>query len=177
MAGLRSTDAATIIVLGVLATRVLFASQGTPALSASDVKAAYLYRFGQFIEEPPRTGALTVCVVGDNAVAASLEKLSREDPATDKTLVRRDGPNAAGGGCGILFVGHDEAHAAALLKSVGASSTLVVGDNPAFLRAGGMVAFTLQDRKLHFSVNLANVQAARLKLSSELLRHAAEVIQ
>jgi hypothetical protein len=177
-AALRRADLNTLIVSVVLASRVLFAAQGAPSPSASDVKAAYLYRFGQFIEAPSRTGAMTVCVAGDNAVAAALEKLSREDAGPDRTVVRRDAASAiAADGCGILFVGRDETHGAAMVKALGGRSTLVVGEDAAFLRAGGMVAFVLQDRKLHFSVNLANAQAAHLKLSSELLKHAAEVIQ
>jgi len=174
----RSTDIKTILLIGVVATRGLLAAQGSPSPAAADVKAAYLYRFGQFIESPARTGALTVCVAGDSAVTSSLEKLAREDSGADRTIVRRDAAAAvAGGGCGILFVGRDEPHGAAMLKAAAGASTLVVGDDAGFLRAGGMIAFVLQDRKVRFSVNLANVQAAHLKLSSELLKHAAEVLQ
>jgi len=161
-------------MLALLASPVL-AAQGPTATSASDVKAAYLYRFGPFIESPAPTGAPTLCVTGDNAVAGALERLAREDSAADKPVVKRDAGSAAG--CAILFVGHDETHAAALLKTADGGSTLVVGEDAPFLRAGGMVAFILKDRKLHFSVNLANVRAAHLKLSSELLKHAAEVIE
>jgi hypothetical protein len=174
----RSTDLKTILLIGVIASRGLFAAQGSPSPAASDIKAAYLYRFGQFIESPARTGPLTVCVAGDNGVASSLEKLAREDTAADRTVVRRDAAAAvADGRCGILFVGRDEPHGAALTKTAGAASTLVVGEDAGFLRAGGMVAFILQDRKVRFSISLANAQAAHLKLSSELLKHAAEVTQ
>jgi hypothetical protein len=147
-------------------------------LSASDVKAAYLYQFGQYIESP-RSDTLTVCVAGDNAIATALEKLAKADGTASKTVVRRDAGTAlAAGGCGILFVGHDEAHAvAALLKVLGNAPTLVVGEDAPFLRAGGMVAFILQDRKVRFSVSLANTAAAHVKLSSQLLKHAVEVIQ
>jgi hypothetical protein len=169
---------AAAVVFGMLASTVALAGQGNPAPPASDIKAAYLYQFGQYIESPARTGALTVCVTGDNVVAAALERLTRNNAATDKTVVRRDVAAAlAAGGCGVLFVGHEEPHGAALLKAAGGGPTLVVGEDTPFLRAGGMVAFLLQERKVRFSVNLANTEAAHLKLSSQLLKHAVEVIQ
>jgi hypothetical protein len=152
------------------------AQSGSP--SASDIKAAYLYQFGQYIESPARPSTFTVCVAGDDAVAAALEKLARGDESSGKTVVRRDtAPALSAGGCGILFVGRDEPRATDLMKTLGGSATLVVGEDSRFLRAGGMVAFVQQDRKVRFSINLATTQAAHLKLSSELLKHAAEVIQ
>jgi len=165
-------------VLGLMMTRVLLAAQGVSALSASDIKAAYLYQFGQYIQSPARPVTLTVCVVGDDAVATALERLAREDTATEKTAVRRDAGTAlTAGGCGILFVGHDAPRGAALLKALGGGPTLVVGEDAPFLRAGGMIAFILQDRKVRFSVNLTNAEAAHVKLSSQLLQHAVEVLQ
>jgi hypothetical protein len=165
------------IAIILLVPGVLRAAQtGSP--SASDIKAAYLYQFGQYIESPARSSTFTVCVVGDDAVAAALEKLARGDETSGKTIVRRDaGPVPSAGGCGILFVGRDEARVGDLMKALGGSTTLVVGEDSRFLRTGGMVAFIQQDRKVRFSVNLANTQAAHVKLSSQLLRHAAEVIQ
>jgi hypothetical protein len=166
------------IVLGLIMSCSLSASQAAPAVSASDVKAAYLYQFGQYIESPARTSSLTVCVSGDDTVAAALERLTREDGASTKNLVRRDAAAAlAAGTCGILFVGHDEPKGAALLKAAGGGPTLVVGEDAQFLRAGGMVAFVVQERKVRFSVNLANTDAAHVKLSSQLLKHAVEVIR
>jgi len=56
-------------------------------------------------------------------------------------------------------------------------ATLAVGDETGFLRDGGMVAFILRDNKIRFSVNLTAAEGAHLRLSSQLLRHAVEVIR
>ena len=78
----------------------------------------------------------------------------------------------------ILFAGRsEEARLAALFKALEGKPILLAGDDLPFLRRGGMVAFIIQDRKVKFSVSLAATEAAHLKVSSQLLRHAVQVIQ
>jgi hypothetical protein len=52
---------------------------------------------------------------------------------------------------------------------------LTVSDIPQFSQRGGMIEFTLEGNKVRFEVNITPAEAARLTLSSELLKVAVAV--
>jgi hypothetical protein len=149
----------------------------------SDVKAAYLYQFSKYVEWPEtpagQAGPVTMCVFGDPAVAAALQKIAGDEAASGrKVLVRQDSEAARNPDCHVVFAGSgEEQRLDGLIKQRDSKPTLTVGENAPFLRRGGMVAFIVQDRTVRFSVSLAAAQAAHLKISSQLLRHAVQVIQ
>ncbi len=165
-----------LIVCALIAVSPVARAQRVAAPSASDVKAAYLYQFGQYVEWPTPADALALCVAGDDIVASALEKLARDDGGSTKVVVYRDPPTPSAD-CRILYIGRDAAQSRGWLKALNGRATLAVGDDVTFLRDGGMVAFILQDKKLRFSVNLISAEAAHLRLSSQLLRHAVEVLR
>ena len=166
-----------LIASAIAASQIVVSAQRPPA-AASDIKAAYLYQFGRYVEWPTALDDLTVCVVGDEAVASALQTLSRGDTGAGRVVVRR-GPIAgtSDAACRIVFIGRDEPDTAALLKALDGKPTLAVGDDPAFLRGGGMIAFIPQGPKIRFSVNLGAAQAAHLRVSSQLLKLAVDVIR
>ena len=55
------------------------------------------------------------------------------------------------------------------MASLNGSSALTVGESTGFTSLGGMINFTVEDSKLHFEVNVAAAERARLKISSKLL--------
>ena len=166
-----------------MASRLVLAAQGTPQASESDVKAAYLYQFTKYVEWPATfagaANAITLCVLGDSGVAGALEKIAGDEAgAGRKVLVRQDPDAPHAPECHILFVGRgEERQLAVLFKTLDGKSTLIAGDDMSFLRRGGMVAFIVQDRKLRFSISLVAAEAAHLRISSQLLRHAVQVIR
>ncbi len=171
-----------VVVIAVAASTLVPAAQAPPQASESDVKAAYLYQFSTYVEWPEASTAadpMTMCVAGDGGVAGALQKIASDaGGARRKVVVRQvsDPPQTAD--CQVLFIGRgEEPHAGALLKALEGKPALTAGDDMMFLRRGGMVAFLLQDRKVRFSISLAATQAAHLKVSSQLLRHAVQVIQ
>lgn len=81
-------------------------------------------------------------------------------------------------GCRILFVSRSEDdRLPAILKALAGRGVLTVGEGAQFTRRGGMVSFTSDDRKVRFVINLAAAEAAKLRLSSHLLRVASSVEQ
>lgn len=159
---------------------LLLPAPGAAQVSESDVKAAYLYQFSKYVEWPETsTGPITMCIAGDPAVAGALQKIAGEEAGSGRRVVVRQDPEPSRvADCQVLFAGRsDEPRLEALLKSLDTRPTLTVGQDQPFLRRGGMVAFLVQDRKIRFSVSLAAAQAAHLKISSQLLRHAVQVIQ
>jgi hypothetical protein len=59
-----------------------------------------------------------------------------------------------------------------ILGSLGGADVLTVGDAPGFLEAGGLINFTLEEKKVRFAINQAGVERSRLKVSSKLMRLA-----
>ena len=78
--------------------------------------------------------------------------------------------------CRILFVSSSEdARVAEILKALEGTRMLTVGRGADFTRRGGMIGFTSDERRVRFMVNLAAADAAKLMLSSQLLRVAVRV--
>jgi hypothetical protein len=50
---------------------------------------------------------------------------------------------------------------------------LTVGENPEFLRDGGMVRLYVENSRVRFQISQKNAEAAGLKISSQLLMLAA----
>ena len=154
-----------------------------PAPSEYDVKAAYLYNFGRFVQWPDgerRTAeSFDICVVGRDPFGAALDRVVTgatigKRPVQARRLATADATE----GCHVLFVGApDERQAADLLAEVGRADVLTVGDTPRFLDHGGMIRFVVDGSRVRFEVNLESARAAGLTLSSDLLRVATAVRQ
>lgn len=172
---------AAICTLGCLAGSGVRAQ--TPAASEYDVKAAYLYNFGKFVQWPPGerrdAESFDICVVGRDPFGAALDR-AVAGATVDKRPVhaRRLARAAAAKGCHVLFVGAlDARQEADLLAAVADSDVLTVGDTSRFLDQGGMIRFVVDGSRVRFEVNLAPARAVGLTLSSDLLRVATAVRQ
>jgi len=146
------------------------------------VKAAYLYNFGRFIEWPPKVAAakddsFTICVLGQDPFGSTLTATLADEAIKGKNVVakRIAGPEDAVN-CRILFISSSEAdRLKQILSTLKDASVLTVSDLPLFSRQGGMVQFTMEGNKVRFEVNLAKAERAGLTLSSELLKVAINV--
>ena len=63
-----------------------------------------------------------------------------------------------------------------MLGAIADRPVLTIGDVPEFAPAGTMIAFTLEQNKVRFVVNVAAAERARLKISSQLLKLAVVVL-
>jgi hypothetical protein len=78
--------------------------------------------------------------------------------------------------CHVLFVPAGEAaQTSELLRSVGTAPVLAIGESAAFLRAGGILSFVVDNGHVRFDVNRRNAEQRGLTLSSRLLRVARSV--
>jgi hypothetical protein len=146
------------------------------------VKAAYLYNFGKFVEWPvaavqPSGDSFDICVLGEDPFGASLDRAVANETIAGKHVVARQIPlpqDAAH--CQVLFISSSEnKRLKQILVSLGAASVLTVSDLPGFTEHGGMVQFVMEDNKVRFEVNSTSAQRAGLTLSSELLKVATTV--
>jgi hypothetical protein len=146
------------------------------------VKAAYLYNFGRFVEWPAKVAAakddsFTVCVLGEDPFGPALDATLAGETMNGKSVVaRRISAPEESSNCQILFVSSAEDRR--IDKIIGAlkkEAVLTVSDMPRFSQRGGMIQFLLEGNRVRFEVNLSAAQRAGLTLSSELLKIATTV--
>jgi hypothetical protein len=148
------------------------------------VKAAYLYGFGRFIEWPAAApvagdGAFVLCVLGEDPFGRLLDQAAEGAVLRNQPVsVRRIDRAEDGAACDTLFVSASEqARLPRILAVLGRQPVLTVGDSPEFAQRGGMIGFSMDGSRVRFTVNLAAAQGAGLMLQSELLRVAASVLR
>jgi hypothetical protein len=157
----------------------LHAQQSSP--TENQVKSAYLYNFGKFVEWPARsmTGGefFTFCVLGDDSFSSTLETtIAGEGINGKKVLVKRIAKPQDAVDCRILFISSSEqSRLKEILAAVDDTSVLTVSDMPQFTRRGGMIQFVVEANRVRFEVNLTSAERAGLTLSSQLLKVAIDV--
>jgi hypothetical protein len=157
-----------------------------PAFAASPVtqeyrlKAAFLYRFPQFVEWPARAldGRATVdlCVVAPNPFGAVLDELVEGETLGGRVLrVRQLDGGAQAPSCHVVFLPGDAAVRRIVLRQVATVPVLTVSDSPQFLNEGGIIQLSVVDNRVRFEINASAADRAGLRLSSQLLRLALNV--
>ena len=173
----------------LLAVAVAWVLVAVPCLRAQsskptdyDVKAAYLYNFGHFVEWPANVASaqndsFTVCVLGQDPFGQVLDgALAGETIAGKRVAAKRISNLQESANCQILFLtSGEEARLNTIIKALNKQAVLTVSDMPQFSQRGGMIQFVLEGKRVRFEVNLAAVQHAGLTLSSELLKVATTV--
>jgi hypothetical protein len=153
------------------------------AQSVSDeyrLKAAFVYRFPQFVEWPAEafqeSQTVDLCVLPPNPFASELEQLVKGESLNGRPLrVRTVNTIDALRGCHALFAGARSEVASAALKAVAGRPVLTVGESDQFLDTGGIIVLKVVDRRVRFEVNTTNAQKAGLRISVQLLNLAAAV--
>lgn len=81
-------------------------------------------------------------------------------------------------GCQVLFVSRSAAKRyTKVLQIVKDSGSLTIGEDPEFLKTGGMMSLESTAHGLTFDVNMDAVHGGRLKISSQLLSLARHVFR
>jgi len=176
----RTTLAAIAIAWGLLAVPVTRAQNPKP--TDYEVKAAYLYNFGRFVEWPAKmtaanTGAFSICVLGEDPLGPALDAtLAGEKIGNQKVIARRISSPQESFDCQILFISASEANRLnKIIDALDKTALLTVSDIPHFSQHRGMIQLVLEGSRIRFEVNLTATQHAGLTLSSELLKVATVV--
>lgn len=146
------------------------------ALSAEQLKAAFILNFPKYVEWPTNAFATTntpivLGMVGDEKLCAEIEGMGADKKVNGRPLViRRVTADAELEGCQILFIAAPQARRTPeLLAKLKGRGVLTVGENENFLESGGMINLVRKDRKIGLEINLAPATAADIKISSKLL--------
>jgi hypothetical protein len=147
------------------------------------MKAAFLYHFAQLVEWPadsPSEGgiSLLVCTLGDDPFHGELENTVAGKQIGSRILrIRHVRPMQDTSGCNVLFISKSEGNRIpSLLASLRNAPVLTVGDTDDFLGAGGMIRWFLDGNKVRFEINRQAAESAKLRISSQLLFLAKNVV-
>jgi hypothetical protein len=152
----------------------------TPAqteVSEYALKAAFIYNFAKFVDWPkPADGLLHLCVAADEAFEGEFDRLSQKAAAGLRVQVDHPKAPEMGAQCQIVFIAESETDSlpgwVQLSREKGA---LTVSDAPGFLDRGIMIEMRMEDERVSFEVNMTAARAAKLDISSRLLRLAKRV--
>jgi hypothetical protein len=141
------------------------------------IKAAYLYKFGQYVEWPATAFAddqspFVIGVLGTYPFGKIMEQIASTRRIEGRpVIVRRFATMAEYTPCHILFVvasaGPDQT--AAAIEKAKRSSVLLVGEEAGFAEHGGTINFFVEENRVRFEVNTEAARQGQLKISSELL--------
>lgn len=174
--------AAALLLLTGMPTELLAqrpAAAAASAYSETEIKAAFLYNFGSYVQWPTDADAdepITFAVLNAPAIEQALERLVDGRTLQNRPVrVRRVRSVNELDGDDVLFIGSTENWRLRQLLAAIAGPTLVVTDAPDGLTAGSMINFQLIDERVRFEVALPAAEAAGLTLSSRLLSAALRV--
>jgi hypothetical protein len=146
------------------------------------VKAAFLYKFANYIEWPASAfpapaSPLVIGVMGANDIASELERIVpgravNGHPVTVRRLREAEGLR----GIHVLFIGRDQAAIAPLIAAAQQSGVLVVSDAEGALDRGSAINFISAGERIAFEVSLEAAEKSGLRISSRMLSVARRVV-
>ena len=171
-----------------LALAFLLAPAGAAAQSEARaaevrVKAAFLYKFCDFVEWPPAAFAepgvaFTVGVVGADALADELAQVvARRSVHGHPVVVRKLKRGAPLAGLHMVFVGGREGgRLQEVLAAAKGQPLLTVTEAEDVEEPGSVINFVLVADKVRFDVALPPAEAGGLRISARLLAVARKVV-
>ena len=146
------------------------------------IKAAFLYKFGDFVQWPPGSARLdapfSIGVLGADEIAAALEPLVAGRTVQGRPIaVRRLKRGEPLAGLQVLFIGQSEsARLAEILAAAGGQAVLTVTETENALASGSMINFVAEAERVRFDIALPSAERGQLRISSRLLAVARRVL-
>jgi hypothetical protein len=145
-------------------------------LSASEIKASFLFNFTKFVEWPPDAFAdpgvpIVLGIVGENPVTDLLIETAAGKTVNGRAvIVRRFKEGQDLRICHILFVSSsEEKHVPQILEKVKGSEILTVSETSGFAQSGGMINFFIEGNKVRLEINLGAAERGRLRISAKVI--------
>lgn len=170
------------LAFAVLLAGTAPAAAQSRAAAEPDVKAAFVYQFGKFVDWPADAldgvEQLTICVVGDAAFAATLDGTLRDKTLHERRVAVRAAEAHDGlRDCHVLFIAAPaSAEIPAILDAADRRPILTIADRGELVAAGVMIDFVRDGARLRFAINIGAAQRAGLTMSSQLLKLAVTVV-
>lgn len=147
------------------------------------VKAAFLYKFGSFVEWPPDAFArpeipFVIGVIGADELADELAQVVAGRSVSGHPItVRKLRRGSSLAGLQVLFIGRaDGGRLAEILAPAKGQPMLTVTESEGALAHGSVINFVVVGDKVRFDVALPPAELGNLKISARLLAVARRVI-
>lgn len=174
----RARSAVLVILWTVAVPGITHAAEGDSLEYA--VKAAYLYKFGIYVDWPAAafespSAPLIVCIVGDDPFGPSLDAaVSGQKVDTHPVEARRLKTVGRDSGCHILYLGMtDSTRASQIIETLRGSHVLTVSDAKG--ANVGIITFVVKDNRVRFNIDDEAAAQNGLGISSKLLSLALNV--
>jgi len=147
------------------------------------VKAAFLYKFGSYIEWPGGSFAradspVTIGVMGADTLAEELTQIVAGRNVNGRPVrVRKLRPGDPIAGLHVLFVGRGEGgRLAEILAAARGQALLTVTESEEGLELGSMINFVVVEDKVRFDIAPPPSESSNLKISTRLLGVARKIV-
>jgi YfiR/HmsC-like len=149
--------------------------------SESQLKAAYLYNFAKFIYWPESAFAneqdsLIIGVLGNNPFSKELTPLTKRKVRGRPIKIIEFKTVEDIQTCHLLYINPSIAKLETILKTLLNKPIVTVGDNKNFANLSGMIQFVTRRERLRFIINLDVAKTNNIKINSQLLSLAFEVL-
>lgn len=149
-----------------------------PERSEYALKAAFLYRFTDYIEWPgDENDNFTIGILGDSPMFQALSDIARSKTVKGKhiSVLRYDNITDVGN-CEILFVPHNGTPPLDnVLSRMSGRQVLIVTEQQGLGAKGAHINFIEEDNRLKFEINIKAALQSKIRISSQLLQHAVIV--
>jgi hypothetical protein len=150
-----------------------------------NVKAAFLYSFGRYVEWPKdsfaaKSGVFVVGICGEDAIGQILDRIALTKTIQGRRIVIQRMPNIEDlQPCQILFISHSMPlqQQIAIINKMRGKSTLLVGESPGFTLHGGGINFFVEGSTVRFEINAEAVRQENLLLDAKLLNLGKKVAE
>jgi hypothetical protein len=182
MAMLRGFIALVAVWTATIASGVslLQAQEGSVVNREYEIKAAYLYQFGHYIQWPDGSfeddqSPFVIGVLGVDPFHGALDDIAGEKKIAErKIVIKRFASLADYTPCHILFVtsSFGDMDNISTIQHGQKYPVMLVGESPGFAEHGGTINFFIEGNRLRFEVNMDVAKRQQLKCSSKMLRLA-----
>ena len=152
---------------------------GSNSLSSSDYTyhSVFIYNFLKYVEWPAPAGAgseLVIAVVGSPDASATLQKLVAGKTAAGRKITVKSFTTAASlSSCQVVFLPTEASEQLAqVLAFAKEKAVLIITEKAGIGKKGSGINFVTVNNKIAFEVDRQQLQAAGLKVSSDLLKLA-----
>lgn len=177
----QSSIGAGLVAIALLGTLLTTASRAqADAASEYRVKAALMYRIAKFVTWPNHhDNNLGLCVLGADPFGASLDALEsltvRDD---DVRVYRKINLRDIDKDCAVVFISESErSRIDIVLSRLAGLPVLTIADFQGFAEQGGIIEFSRAAPRIGFRINVDASERAGLKISSQLLQVASDIVR
>ena len=177
---LASVWARFFFVIIALTFAVITAANAQSQADEYAIKAAFLYKFGLFVQWSAAafsslSSPVNLCIVGEDPFGNSLDTVVAGQQINGRDVVIRRmktvGPNSP---CHILYAGGSEEQSKAdILNAVRGHSVLTVTDGST--SGPGIIHFVVANNRIHFDIDEDAAAQNELVISSQLMNLALNI--